>query len=176
MRLVGSYADGSTAPLSGAAGVVYGSSDSNVFTVTVGGRIQPHAVGVANLEVTYEGHSLTEPVSVVGPVAIRPVLEVDPLYLGARNLQITLLADFPDGQTDVNATAHLDAMNRMGGAPWPLTFSYSRALQAVALKGWRGQAGNVAAAQKAFFHRARMNGLAAKGQWKPEMEKEAVAA
>jgi len=79
------------------------------------------------------------------------------------------------GQTDENATAHLDAMNRMG-APWPLTFSYSRALQAVALKAWRGQAGNVAAAQKAFHHRARMNSLAAKGQWKAELEKQAVAA
>ena len=79
------------------------------------------------------------------------------------------------GQTDENATAHLDAMNRMG-APWPLTFSYSRALQAVALKAWRGQAANVAAAQKAFHHRARMNSLAAKGQWKAELEKQAVAA
>ena len=79
------------------------------------------------------------------------------------------------GQTDENATAHLDAMNRMG-APWPLTFSYSRALQAVALKAWRGQAGNVAAAQKAFHHRARMNSLAAQGQWKQELEKQALAA
>ena len=79
------------------------------------------------------------------------------------------------GQTDENATAHLDAMNRMG-APWPLTFSYSRALQAVALKAWRGQAGNVAAAQNAFHHRARMNSLAAKGQWKADLEKQPVAA
>jgi fructose-bisphosphate aldolase, class I len=78
------------------------------------------------------------------------------------------------GQTDENATAHLDAMNRMGGAPWPLTFSYSRALQAVALKTWRGNAANVAAAQKAFHHRARMNGLAAKGQWNAKLEKEAA--
>jgi len=77
------------------------------------------------------------------------------------------------GQSDENATAHLDAMNRMG-APWPLTFSYSRALQAVALKAWRGQAGNVAAAQKAFHHRARMNSLAAKGQWSAEVEKKAA--
>ena len=77
------------------------------------------------------------------------------------------------GQTDENATAHLDAMNRMG-APWPLTFSYSRALQAVALKAWRGQAGNVAAAQKAFHHRARMNSLAAKGQWNANLEKQAA--
>jgi fructose-bisphosphate aldolase class I len=79
------------------------------------------------------------------------------------------------GQTDENATAHLDAMNRVG-APWPLTFSYSRALQSAALKAWRGQAGNVAAAQAAFLHRARMNSLAARGQWKPELEKQAAAA
>jgi fructose-bisphosphate aldolase class I len=77
------------------------------------------------------------------------------------------------GQTDLNATAHLDAMNRMG-APWPLTFSYSRALQAVALNAWRGQPGNVAAAQKAFHHRARMNSLAAKGQWNANLEKQAA--
>src|SRR5258706_445487 len=74
---------------------------------------------------------------------------------------------------DENATAHLDAMNRIG-APWPLTFSYSRALQAVALKAWRGQASNVAAAQKAFLHRARMNSLAAKGQWNSNLEKQAA--
>jgi fructose-bisphosphate aldolase class I len=80
------------------------------------------------------------------------------------------------GQTDENATAHLDAMNRMGPNPWPLTFSYSRALQAVALNTWRGQAGNVAAAQKAFNHRARMNSLAAKGQWKKDLEKQLAAA
>jgi fructose-bisphosphate aldolase class I len=78
------------------------------------------------------------------------------------------------GQTDEHATAHLDAMNRAGTAPWPLTFSYSRALQAVALKAWRGQAGNVSAAQKAFQHRARMNSLAAKGQWNANLEKQAA--
>jgi fructose-bisphosphate aldolase class I len=80
------------------------------------------------------------------------------------------------GQTDENATAHLDAMNRMGPNPWPLTFSYSRALQAVALNAWRGQAGNVGSAQKVFHHRAHMNSLAAKGQWKKDLEKQAVAA
>ena len=78
------------------------------------------------------------------------------------------------GQTDENATAHLDAMNRMGPMPWPLTFSYSRALQNMALKTWRGQAANVAAAQKAFHHRARMNSLAAKGQWNGNLEKQAA--
>jgi fructose-bisphosphate aldolase class I len=80
------------------------------------------------------------------------------------------------GQTDENATAHLDAMVRTGNLPWPLTFSYSRALQAVALKAWRGQAANVGAAQKAFHHRARMNSLAARGQWKQDLEKQAATA
>ena len=75
------------------------------------------------------------------------------------------------GQSDVSATAHLNAMNAMGPNPWPLTFSYSRALQNPALKTWRGQASNVQAAQQAFYHRAHMNGLAAAGKWKPELEK-----
>ena len=78
------------------------------------------------------------------------------------------------GQTDVAATAHLNAMAAMKGLPWPLTFSYSRALQNPALKAWRGQAANAAAAQKAFHHRAHMNGLAAQGKWKPELEKQAA--
>jgi len=78
------------------------------------------------------------------------------------------------GQTDENATAHLDAMNRAGTAPWPLTFSYSRALQAVALNTWRGASANVGAAQAAFGHRARMNSLASKGQWNKEQEKKAA--
>jgi fructose-bisphosphate aldolase class I len=78
------------------------------------------------------------------------------------------------GQTDEAATAHLNAMAAMKGPPWPLTFSYSRALQNPALKTWRGQAANAAAAQKAFHHRAHMNGLAAQGKWKPELEKQAA--
>jgi fructose-bisphosphate aldolase class I len=108
-----------------------------------------------------------------------PVQEVAERTL--RVLKRTVPAALPGvvflsgGQTDENATAHLDAMNRMG-APWPLTFSYSRALQAVALNAWRGHAGNVAAAQKAFLHRAHMNSLAARGAWKKELEKQAVAA
>jgi len=93
-----------------------------------------------------------------------------------RVLKRTVPASLPGvvflsgGQTDLDATAHLDAMNRMG-SPWPLTFSYSRALQNTALKTWSGKATNYAAAQKAFAHRARMNGLAAQGKWKPELEK-----
>ena len=78
------------------------------------------------------------------------------------------------GQSDEAATAHLNAMAAMKGLPWPLTFSYSRALQNPALKAWRGQAGNVAAAQKAFHHRAQMNGLAAQGKWRAELEKQAA--
>ena len=78
------------------------------------------------------------------------------------------------GQTDVAATAHLNAMAAMKGLPWPLTFSFSRALQNPALKAWRGEAKNAAAAQKAFHHRAHMNGLAAQGKWKPELEKQAA--
>ena len=78
------------------------------------------------------------------------------------------------GQPDVSATAHLNAMASMKNLPWPLTFSYSRALQNPALNAWKGQSTNVAAAQKAFHHRAQMNGLAAEGKWKPELEKQAA--
>ena len=81
------------------------------------------------------------------------------------------------GQSDDVATAHLNAMNVMGRAlPWPLSFSYGRALQAPALKSWKGQPGNVAAAQKALFHRAKGNSAACFGRYKPEMERESLAA
>jgi len=78
------------------------------------------------------------------------------------------------GQSDIDATAHLNAMAAMSGLPWPLTFSYSRALQNPPLKAWRGQGGNVAAAQKAFYHRAHMNGLACQGKWTQALEKQAA--
>jgi fructose-bisphosphate aldolase, class I len=78
------------------------------------------------------------------------------------------------GQSDEEATAHLDAMNKIGGLPWPLTFSYGRALQAAPQKAWGGRADNVAAAQHAFTHRAMMNSLAALGQWKQDLEKKAA--
>jgi fructose-bisphosphate aldolase, class I len=78
------------------------------------------------------------------------------------------------GQSDEAATAHLNAMAAMKGLPWPLTFSYSRALQNPALKAWKGQSGNLSAAQKAFYHRAHMNGLAAQGKWRAELEKQAA--
>lgn len=80
------------------------------------------------------------------------------------------IAFLSGGQPDEDATAHLDAINKIGGLPWRLTFSYGRALQAAPQKAWSGRSENVGAAQHAFSHRARMNGLAALGQWKREME------
>ncbi|HVX99809.1 MAG TPA: class I fructose-bisphosphate aldolase [Pseudorhodoplanes sp.] len=84
------------------------------------------------------------------------------------------IAFLSGGQSDEDATAHLDAMNKIGGLPWALTFSYGRALQAAPQKTWAGKSENVAAAQRAFTHRARMNGLAALGQWKQDLEKKAA--
>ena len=77
------------------------------------------------------------------------------------------------GQSDEDATAHLSAMNAGYDMPWQLSFSYGRALQAAPLKAWGGKSENVAAAQAAFAHRARMNGLAATGDWMAEHEQAA---
>jgi fructose-bisphosphate aldolase class I len=74
------------------------------------------------------------------------------------------------GQSVELATAHLDAINRLGLQPWQLSFSYGRALQAPALKAWKGEAANVPAAQRAFHHRARLNGAARSGSYTAEME------
>jgi fructose-bisphosphate aldolase class I len=84
------------------------------------------------------------------------------------------IAFLSGGQSDGDATAHLDAMNKIGGTPWTLTFSYGRALQAAPQKAWAGKAENAAAAQRAFSHRAAMNGLAALGQWKQDLERKAA--
>ena len=83
------------------------------------------------------------------------------------------IAFLSGGQTEAEATNHLSLMNAMGGLPWKLTFSYGRALQAAALKAWGGKPENVAAAQRAFAHRARMNGLASLGKWSEDLEKAA---
>jgi fructose-bisphosphate aldolase class I len=84
------------------------------------------------------------------------------------------IAFLSGGQSDEEATAHLDAMNKIGNLPWKLTFSYGRALQAAPQKAWGGKVDNVAAAQRAFSHRAMMNGLASLGQWKQDLEKKAA--
>jgi fructose-bisphosphate aldolase class I len=83
------------------------------------------------------------------------------------------IAYLSGGQSDEEATAHLGAMNRIGGFPWKMTFSYGRALQAAPQKAWAGKKDNVAAAQAAFAHRAKMNSLASKGEYGAEMEKAA---
>jgi fructose-bisphosphate aldolase class I len=77
------------------------------------------------------------------------------------------------GQSAVDATANLNAMNRLGGAPWVLSFSYARALQDDAMKTWGGRAENKREAQQAFHRRARMNSLARAGKWTPDVEKAA---
>jgi fructose-bisphosphate aldolase, class I len=79
------------------------------------------------------------------------------------------------GQTDEDATAHLNAMNAMGPHPWELSFSYGRALQAPSLKAWAGEAENVASGQAAYLHRAKMNGLARSGSYSPDMETKVAA-
>ena len=88
------------------------------------------------------------------------------------------IAFLSGGQSDEAATAHLNTMNRMfaGNLPWPLSFSYGRALQQPSLKAWKGSAANVAAAQAALLHRARMNSLACLGRYTADLEKQALAA
>jgi len=82
------------------------------------------------------------------------------------------------GQSDEFATDHLNAMNKMlgKGLPWPLSFSYGRALQAASLKAWKGSSANVAAGQAALLHRARMNSLASTGRYSADAERQALAA
>jgi fructose-bisphosphate aldolase class I len=81
------------------------------------------------------------------------------------------IAFLSGGQSDEDATAHLNAMNAGYDLPWELTFSYGRALQHAPQKAWAGKSENIAAAQAAFTHRARMNSLAARGKWEPAEEK-----
>ena len=84
------------------------------------------------------------------------------------------IAFLSGGQSDEEATAHLNAINKIGGLPWKVTFSYGRALQAAPQKAWSGKPENVAAGQRAFSHRAHMNGLASTGKWTPDLEKKAA--
>ena len=80
------------------------------------------------------------------------------------------------GQSEEEATSRLNAMNEIGPHPWKLSFSYGRALQAAALKAWGGKEENVEAAQRAYYHRAKMNSAAQTGTYAPYMEREAVPA
>ena len=74
------------------------------------------------------------------------------------------------GQSDIDSTAHLDAMNKIGGFTWKLSFSYGRALQQPALKAWMGKNENTSLAQEALSHRAHMNSLASEGSWSSSLE------
>jgi fructose-bisphosphate aldolase class I len=93
------------------------------------------------------------------------------LFREAVPVAVPGIAFLSGGQSDVEATANLNAVNAIGPHPWKVTFSYGRALQAAAQKAWAGKAANVGAAQSAFAHRAHMNHLAALGQWQPSLEK-----
>jgi fructose-bisphosphate aldolase class I len=84
------------------------------------------------------------------------------------------IAFLSGGQSDEEATAHLDAINKIGKLPWKLTFSYGRALQHAVQQTWKGKSENLASAQRAFAHRAEMNGLAALGKWQKDLEKKAA--
>lgn len=85
------------------------------------------------------------------------------------------IAFLSGGQENEEATRNLDMMNKIGGFPWKLTYSFGRALQQSALFAWKGEAANYDAAQASFAHRARMNGLASKGEWSPEVDAEVDA-
>ena len=84
------------------------------------------------------------------------------------------IAFLSGGQSDVEATANLDAIAKLGPQPWGITFSYGRALQAAAQKAWSGHKDREVAGQAAFTHRATMNGLAAAGTWSEASEKAAA--
>ena len=126
-----------------------------------------HLILKTSMVVSGRDHARQAPVDEVAERTVRVLKRTVP----AAQPGIVFLSG---GQSDLDATAHLNAMNKLKGVPWPLTFSYSRALQNPALKAWSGKAANVAAAQKAFHHRAHMNGLAALGKWKPEQERQAA--
>ena len=80
------------------------------------------------------------------------------------------IAFLSGGQSAVSATEHLNAMQKLGSLPWEVTFSYARALQDPALKAWKGEAANIPAAQKIFYHRAKMNSAARNGSYTKQME------
>ncbi|RZJ28218.1 MAG: fructose-bisphosphate aldolase class I [Brevundimonas sp.] len=135
---------------------------------------------LAEQRVALEGIILKPNMVISGKGSLRqaPVEEVAERTIAALKATVPSavpgIAYLSGGQTDEQATAHLDAMNRIGGFPWKMTFSYGRALQAAPQRTWGGKAENVAAAQAAFHHRARMNGLASLGQWESKLEKKAA--
>jgi len=104
----------------------------------------------------------------------RVAAETVRLFKNCVPVAVPGIAFLSGGQDDVEATANLDAIHRLGPLPWGVTFSYGRALQSAPQKAWAGKPAQVPAAQAAFDHRARMNGLAAMGQWSMDLEKAAA--
>jgi fructose-bisphosphate aldolase, class I len=127
--------------------------------------------------VALEGMILKPNMAIAGKKSAKPSTVEEVAEKTIRLLKACVPAAVPGiaflsgGQSDEEATAHLNAMNRIGGLPWRLTFSYGRALQAAPQKAWSGRPENAAAGQRAFIHRARMNALASKGEWETGLEK-----
>ena len=128
------------------------------------------------MDVLLEGMILKPNMIVPGKNASFQASAEEVAELTVRCLKATVPAAVPGiaflsgGQSDVQASEHLHLMNASGNLPWTLTFSYGRALQQSALKAWGGKGDNVPAAQAAFLHRAKMNGLAARGAWSKDLE------
>ena len=133
-------------------------------------------VELADAGVRLEGTVLKPNMVIAGQKCPQQASAAQVAEMTVRCLKETVPAAVPGiaflsgGQSDEQATENLSLMNAIGDLPWTLTFSYGRALQAAALKAWGGKTENVAAAQRAFTHRARMNGLAAKGEWQQSLE------
>jgi fructose-bisphosphate aldolase class I len=134
---------------------------------------------LAEARVMLEGMVLKPNMVIAGKNAKKQASAEEVAEKTVRVLKETVPAAVPGiaflsgGQSDEQATENLSLMNAMGPLPWALTFSYGRALQAAALKAWGGKPDNVAAGQRAFAHRARMNALAASGRWSQDQEKAA---
>ena len=129
--------------------------------------------------VSLEGMILKPNMVIAGQKAAKQASAAEVAEKTVKCLKATVPSSVPGiaflsgGQSDAAATEHLSLMNACGGLPWALTFSYGRALQAAALAAWGGKSENVAAGQRAFAHRAKMNGLAAVGKWDAKLEKAA---
>ena len=136
---------------------------------------------LARQHVALEGMLLKPNMVVPGKEAARQASVEEVAHATCRVLARTVPAAVPGivflsgGQSEIEATAHLDAMNKLGPHPWALSFSYGRALQESALVTWKGRTEQVPAAQRAFAHRARCNGLASGGKYSEAVEKEQAA-
>jgi len=140
-----------------------------VFTELRDQRVQPEGI-LLKPNMVLAGYDSTEQVSdeEIAHQTVRCFLR----HVPAAVPGIVFLSG---GQSEEEATRRLNAMNALGPHPWKLSFSYGRALQAAALKAWGGHEENVEAAQRAYYHRAKMNSAAQTGMYAPEMEQEAVA-